>query len=178
MYRSTERIAASNKAGTEFAITIAHLQVAAFERFSALTFNAMKTLVEDCLEQTKTRLAARDSNELINLNCAAAQPSIENSIAYSRSMYDVALQTHGEITKVMEAHAAALTTSILEYLDKSSISPAPGSGVAAAAVKSALAAAGSTYESLSKISKQTTELTEAGFTAAIQGVRGHRNTTA
>ncbi len=178
MYPSTEQIVAANKAATDLLISIANIQIAAFERFSALTFNAAKTVVDDGLEQAKTLLGAKNTQELISLNSAVAQPSIEKAIAYSRSMYDVALQAQSEMTKVIEAHAGELNKSILGNLDKGAMTSTPGSSIAAAAVKSALAAAGSAYDSLSKISKQATELTEANFTAAIQGVKEHRKKTA
>jgi phasin family protein len=172
MYPSTEQIVAANKAATDLVISIANIQVAALERFSALTFNATKTVCEDGMEQAKTLMGARNAQELISLNSAVAQPSLEKAIAYSRSMYDVALQAQREMTKVLEAHAGEVSKGILGSLDKRTMATTPVFS-AAAAVKSALAAAGSAYDSLSKISKQASELTEANFTAAIQGMKGH-----
>jgi len=173
MYPTTKQIVASNSAGTEFAIAIANIQVGAFERFSALTFNATRTVFEDCAEQAKALLRAKDAHELISLNSAAAQPSIEKAIAYARSMYDVALQAQREMTKVMEAHAREFNTCIiLEKPDTTSMNAIPGSGAATAAMKSALAAACSSHESVCKISKQKSGPTKANFTAATQGVKG------
>ncbi|MBI4289849.1 MAG: phasin family protein [Betaproteobacteria bacterium] len=176
MYPSTEQIVAANKAATDLVISIANIQVAALERFSALTFNATKSVCEDGLEQAKILMGAKNAQELIGLNSAAAQPSLEKAIAYSRSMYDVALQAQREMTKVLEAHAGEISKGILGSLDTRAMATTPASSAAAAAVKSALAAAGSAYDSLSKISKQASELTEANFTAAIQGVKGRKKT--
>jgi phasin family protein len=145
------------------------------ERFSALTFNATKTVCEGGMEQAKALMGAKNGQELISMNSAVAQPSLEKAIAYSRSMYDVALQAQREMTKVLEAHAGEISKSVLESLDRRALAKTPGSSPAAAAVKSALAAAGSAYDSLSKISKQASELTDANFTAAIQGVKGHHH---
>jgi len=178
MYPTMEQIVASNKAGSEVLIAISNIQAAAFERFSALTFNAAKSLFEDSLEQAKAVLGAKDAQELIGLNSAAAQPSIEKALAYSRSMCDIALQAQREMTKVMEAYASELKNGIRGDLEKASHIPPPGSDAAAAAVKSALAAAGSVYESLSKISKQATELTDADLASAVQGVKERRKRTA
>jgi phasin family protein len=178
MYPSTDQIVAANRAATDLAVSIANIQVAALERFSALTFNATKAVCEDGMEQAKTLMGAKNAQDLISLNAAAAQPSIEKAIAYSRSMYDVALQAQREMTRVLEAHAGEMRKSILGSLDERAATPA--SGAAAAAVKSALAAAGSAYDSLSKISRQACELTEANFAAAVQGAKGqhHRKKTA
>jgi hypothetical protein len=51
-------------------------------------------------------------------------------------------------------------------LDKVSKSAPAGSDVAVAAVKSALAAASTAYDSFNKVAKQATEIAEANFAAA------------
>lgn len=178
MYPSAERIDASQQAGAECLFAIAGIQAAVSERFAALTFNAVKAVVEDCLKHAKARLGARDATESIALSSEAFQHSAEEAIAYLRSAYDVALQAHGEIIKVMEALVTDLDRRIAHDLDKARTNPASPSGLTAAAVKSALAAAGSTYQDLNRISMQTSRLMEAGFTAAMQEVKAHRKTTA
>ena len=166
MYVTPEQVVATNKAGVEALIGLAHSQFAAFERVSALTFNATKSVFEDSVAPTKALMGANDVQELVNLNTAATQPSIEKVIAYSRSVYDVTTQTQGELTKLVESQASEFNKSVVSLVDKvSKIAPA-GSDVAVAAVKSALAAANSAYDSMSKMSKQATELAEANFAAA------------
>ncbi len=176
MYPSAEQIVANGKAAMDMAIAIANIQVAAIERFSALTFNAAKAAIEDNLEEAKLMLAAKNTRELQDASASIAQPSLERAIAYARSMYDVARQAQSEITKVMEARTSEMSKCILGNLDK--VVRTPGSDVAAATVKSALAAAGSAYESLTKISKQAAELTEAGFAAAMHGAKERKRKSA
>lgn len=166
MYVTPEQVVANNKAGVEALIGLAHSQFAAFERLSALTFNATKSVFEDGVAHTKALLNAKDVQELVNLNAAAAQPSIEKAIAYTRNVYDVATQSQGDFTKLVEAQASEFNKSVVSLVDKVSKNAPAGSDVAVAAVKSALAAANSAYDSLTKISKQATELAEANFAAA------------
>jgi phasin family protein len=166
MYVTPEQVVASNKAGVEALIGLAHTQFAAFERLSALTFNATKAAFEDSVAHTKALLAVKDVQDLVNLNAAVAQPAIEKAIAYSRNVYDVATQSQGEVTKLVEGQAGEFNKSMVTLLDKVVKNAPAGSDVAVAAVKSALAAANTAYDSISKAAKQATELAEANFAAA------------
>ena len=166
MYVTPDQVVATNKAGVEALIGLAHTQFAAFERLSALTFNATKSAFEDSVAHTKALMNAKDVQEFINVNAAVAQPAIEKVIAYSRNVYDVATQSQSEVTKMVESQAGEMNKSVVSLLDKAAKNAPGGSDVAIAAVKSALAAANSAYDSMTKVAKQATELAEANFTAA------------
>ena len=166
-----DQIAAANKAGVETMIGFANSQFAVFERLAALNFNATKSAYEGLIGHTKALLGAKDVQEFAGLNAAAAQPALENVIAYSRSVYETATQTQGELTKYMEAQAAEFSKNVGGALDKFAKNAPAGSDVAVAAVKSALAAANSAYDSITKVAKQASELAEANFTAATNVAR-------
>ncbi|MBI2318432.1 MAG: phasin family protein, partial [Betaproteobacteria bacterium] len=145
MHPATEQIIAGNKARTDALIAISNIQVAAFERLSALTFNAARAMFEDSVAQARAMLGAKDEKDLFDRNAALAQPAVEKAIAYSRSMYDVAVQAQNEISRVMETHCAEMNRGFLAMLDKVSPKATPASEAAAAAVKSAFAAASAAY---------------------------------
>ena len=172
MYNITpEQIAATNRAGVEALLGFANSQFAAFERLSALSFNATKSAFEESVGHAKALLNAKDIQEFVNLNAAAAQPTLEKAIAYSRSVYEVASQSQGEIAKMVEAQAADFNKTLAGLLDKFSKNAPAGSDVAVAAVKSALAAANSAYDSFNKVAKQATEIAEANFAAATTATK-------
>lgn len=171
MYVTPEQIAATNKAGVEAILSLANSQFAAFERLSALNFNATKAAFEDGIGHAKALLNAKDVQEAMNLSAAAAQPALEKAIAYSRSLYEVAAQTQSELTKYAEAQAAEVNKSMAGLLEKYSKNAPAGSDVAVAAVKSALAAANTAYDSFTKVAKQATEIAEANFTAATTAAK-------
>jgi len=166
MYVTPDQVVATNKAGVEALIGLAHTQFAAFERLSALTFNATKSAFEDSVAHTKALMNAKDAQEFMNVSAAVAQPALEKVIAYSRNVYDVATQSQSEVTKMVESQAGEMNKSVVSMLDKASKNAPGGSDVAIAAVKSALAAANSAYDSMNKVAKQATELAEANFAAA------------
>jgi phasin family protein len=178
MYVTPEQILAANKAGAEALLSIANTQFAAFERLSALQFNATKQAFEDSVSLTKSLLAAKDVQEVVNLNAAAAQPSLEKAIAYSRSVYELAAQTQGEMNKYVESHAGEFNKSVAGLLDKVTKNAPAGSDVAVAAVKSALAAANSAYDSMTKVAKQATEIAEANFAAVTTAAKDARKKAA
>jgi phasin family protein len=166
-----EQIVSTNKAGIEAILGLAHTQFAAFERLSALYFNASKAAFEEAVGHTKALLNAKDPQEYLNLNAAATQPTMEKAIAYSRSVYEVSAQTNGELAKFLEAQAAEFNNNLVGLLDKVSKNAPAGSDVAVQAVKSALAAANTAYDSFNKVAKQATETAEANFAATTTPAR-------
>jgi len=171
MYITPEQIVSSNKAGVEAILGLAHSQFAAFERLSALYFNTTKAAFEEGVGHAKALLNAKDPQEYINLNAAATQPTMEKAIAYSRSVYEVAAQTNGEMAKLLEAQSAEFNKNLVGLLDKVSKNAPAGSDAAVAAVKSALAATTSAYESFNKVAKQAAEIAEANFAAATTAAK-------
>jgi phasin family protein len=171
MYVTPEQIAATNKSGVEAILGFANSQFAVFERLYALNLGATKSVFEDGINHTKALLSAKDFQEAANLNAAAAQPALEKAIAYSRNVYEVATQRNGELAKFAEAQAAELNKSMVGVLDKFSKNAPAGSDVAIAAVKSALAAANSAYDSFTKVARQATEIAEANFSAATSAAK-------
>lgn len=170
MYASPEQFTAGNKASLDALFSIANAQFIAFERLSALNFETTKATFEDSVNQAKALLSVKDAQELLNLSAASAQPALEKVIAYSRNVYEVATQTQAEVTKLAETQAAEMNKTVVSLLDKLTKNAPAGSDVAVAAVKSAMAAANSAYDSFAKVVKQATDMAEANVTAATATV--------
>jgi phasin family protein len=170
MYTTPEQFAAANKASVDALFTIAHAQFAAFERLSALNFNTTKAAFEDSVNQAKALLSVKDPQELMALTTASAQPALEKAIAYSRSLYEVATQTQAEVKKLAEGQATEMNKTVVSLMDKLNKNAPAGSEVAVTAVKSAMAAANSAYDSFTKVVKQATDMAQANVTAATTRV--------
>jgi phasin family protein len=166
MYVTPEQVSATGKAGIESLLGLANAQFAACERLWNLNLTATKSAFEDSVNYARAVLGAKDVQEVVNLSAAATQPAIEKALAYSRKVYEVSTQTQGEVTKLVEAQAAEMNRNMAALLDKFAKSAPAGSDVAVAAVKSALAAANTAYDSFSKVAKQANEMAEANFAAA------------
>jgi phasin family protein len=120
----------------------------------------------DGVKHAKSVVAAKDIQELTEIQTAVAQPAAEKATAYGRSIYSVAAETQAELSKFFEVRFADLNKNMTTALDKALKSAPAGSDVAVAAVKSAMAAANQAYDAISKATKQVTEATEATITAA------------
>jgi phasin family protein len=170
MYVTPEQLTGYSKAGVETLFTLARSNFAAYEKLAALNFNATKSAFEDGLNHARALLNARDVQEYVSLNTAAAQPAIEKAIAYSRSVYELSAGQQAEFTRIAEGQAAEVNKTLVGLLDKFAKSAPAGSDVAIAAVKSALGAASTAYDSFTKATKQATEIAEANIAAATAAV--------
>jgi len=166
MYTTPDQLASANKANVETLLTLANTAFASAERLAALNLNAARTLLEESVANAKTLLGAKDAQELLSIQSSLAQPAVEKVVAYSRSIYEIASQTQEELSKVFEGQIAEINKNVASALDKAAKNAPAGSDVAVAAVKSAIAAANSAFDSISKAAKQVAEITEANVAAA------------
>lgn len=172
MYVTPEQIQAANKANVEAMLSLATTQFAAIEKFASLNANAVKAAFEDSLANARALVAAKDVQEMVNLQSTFAQPAIEKAIAYSKSVYEVATETNTEFTKATERRVSEWNENFVSLLDKAAKNAPAGSDVAVTAVKQMLAAANSAYDNFNKVAKQATEIAEANVAAASETVKG------
>ena len=163
---TTEKLASANKANVETLLTIANTAFASAERLAALNLNTARAMLEDSAANIKAMLAITDPKELVAAQAALAQPTAEKIVAYSRSVYEIATETRGELAKVVEAQVSDINKNVTSALDKAVKNAPAGSDVALSTVKSAIAAANSAYDSMAKAAKQASDMAEANVTAA------------
>lgn len=166
MYTTPEQLAGANKANVETLLTIANTAFASAERLAALNLNTARILLEDSVNNAKALLGVKDVQELVSMQAALAQPAFEKAVAYSRSVYEITSQTQDEFSKIFDSQYVELNKNVTNVLDKAVKNAPAGSDVAVAAVKSAIAAANSAYETMNKAAKQVAEMTEANVAAA------------
>jgi phasin family protein len=166
MYNAPEQVSAASKANVESLLTLANTAFASAERLAALNLNTARNILEDTVSSAKALMGAKDVQELMNIQASLAQPTVEKAVAYSRSIYEIATQTQEELTKVFESQFAEVNKTMTSALDKAVKNAPAGSDVAVAAVKSAIAAANSAYDSMTKAAKQVAEIAEANVAAA------------
>ena len=74
MYVTPEQIAATNKAGVDALMNLAHTQFAAFEKLSALNFNATKAAFENSVNIAKAMSSVKDVQEMLGIPLLGAIP--------------------------------------------------------------------------------------------------------
>jgi phasin family protein len=177
-YAIPDQITAANKVGIEALLTIVNTAFASTERLAALNLNTARSYMEDSMSSTKSLLGVKDPQELLGFQASLAQPNLEKAVSYSRSLYEIASQTQEEMGKVFEAQFAELNKTVSSALEQAAKNAPAGSDVAVAAVKSAIAAANSAYDSVTKAVKQVTEMAEANVAAATNATVKAVGTTA
>ncbi len=165
-FNAPEQFAAANKANIETLMTIANTAFASAERLAALNLNTARAMLEDGVANAKALMAAKDPQAFLSLQTSLAQPAVEKAVAYSRSVYEISTQTTEELSKVFEGKFADLNKNVATALDPAAKNAPAGSDGAVAAVKQAIAAANSAYDSMSKAAKQVAEIAEANVAAA------------
>ena len=166
MFATPEQLASTNKANVEAILTLANTAFASAERLAALNLNTARSLLEDSVSSAMALFGVKDIQGFVSLQTTLAQPAVEKAVAYSRSIYEIATQTQEEVSKIVESQYAETNRNVASALDKAAKNAPVGSDVAVAAVKSAIAAANSAYDSMTKAAKQVAEITEANVAAA------------
>lgn len=166
MFTSTEQFTSANKASVEAMLTLANTALASAERIAALNLNTARSLLEEGVANTKAILGAKDLQEAWSVQASLAQPNVEKAVAYTRSVYEISAQSKEEIAKLLEGQFGDFQNQVTGLLDKAIKNAPTGSDIAVAAVKSAIAAATSAFDSMNKAAKQVAEITEANVAAA------------
>jgi len=168
MYQTPDQFVAINKANLETAMKFAGVALQGAERILDLQLKAARSAFADSVENAKTIAAVKDLQQLASLKDAMAQPTIEKATAYAKSVYDVASATQAEIGKLLEEQVAEFNKQVVAALDKMVKTAPAGSEVGIATLKSAIAAVNASYENVSKVAKQFTEVSQANFEAVTK----------
>lgn len=166
MTLTPEQIAAANKANLETLLNLTNKAFEGIEKLVELNMAVAKTALNDNVLNAKQALSVKDAQQLMAVQAGMVQPLAEKILSYSRHLYDIANETQSTFTSVAEAQmkkGSGNFNGIVEELSKNA--PA-GSEAAVQAIKQAMAAANSAYETTQKSVKQAVEMAQNNFNAA------------
>ena len=169
MANPQEQLAAWQKAALESTLTYAQASIASAEQLLNLNLEAARKSLEQAGKNTRELLSISDPQELVQLRAKIAQANMQQSASYAQNIYEIVSQSQALLTKLGEEQFSRLNKEAstgAEQLTKG----APGAEVAAAAVKSTLAATNAMMDNLNRASKQFAELSEANIKAATAGM--------
>ena len=163
---NTEQFTAAYQQNLETLFALSQTAFAGVEKLVALNLNVAKSNLHDTAAKAREVMAVKDPQDLLSWNASQLQPAAEKAVAYSRLMYDIATSTQAEFSKVAEAQLADANAKFVAMIDTAAKNAPAGSETAVAMMKSAVAAANSAYDTLSKATKQAVTMAEANVTAA------------
>lgn len=158
----------NSTAGIETLASLASATFAGMERLAALNLNAARTLMEQGADTSRALLTAGDAQALLSLQGKLAKTDTEKAADYSRRVYEIANQTREALSKVVESQVSEMNANLDMKLDQAVKTAPVGSDLALNALRSALAAANSAYDSMNKAARQAGELAEANLAAATK----------
>ena len=157
MYQSPEQFMQLGKSSIEAALSLANITLQGAERLMGLQMKTAKEAIDEGLRSAKALSDVKSMQDLMALQ-SSTQPNIEKALAFSRSVYEVASQTQTQINKVLEDRMAKVSGEVVAAMDKAVKNAPAGSESALAAFKSAVAAANTAYETLSKVARDATDV--------------------
>ncbi|KVE33862.1 phasin family protein [Burkholderia sp. TSV86] len=165
-FLTPEQIAAAQKANIENLFGLTSKAFEGVEKLIELNLQVVKSTLAESQENVQRALSVKDAQELLALQASLTQPIAEKVLSYGRHLYEIASATQAEFAKVAEAQYEEQNRKVQALVDNVAKNAPAGSETAVAALKSAINAANTTYETVQKAAKQAVEIAETNFNAA------------
>ena len=175
LYPTPENLREAQKQNIEAMMKLSQKAFEGIEKMVDLQLNAARASLQETSEKFKALMSVKDASDVMNINKNLATPSAEKALAYSRTIYDIASQTSGEVQRLIDAQIAEANKKLVDALDEFAKSAPAGSESVVAMMKSSLTAANSAYETANKAARQVVEMAERNMRAATQGGAGSSN---
>lgn len=161
-----EELATAYSGSVDTCFALSRKMFEGVEKLVELNLSVARATLHESATRTKALLAIKDPQELLAFHTAHLQPGAEKMAAYTRHLYDIASQTQAEFSRLAEAQFAEGNQRLMSFIDSATQNAPGGSETAVSMMKSALAAAGSAYDSMNKAARQAVEMAEANVSAA------------
>jgi phasin family protein len=161
-----QQILARQKAAVD---TLVAAQTAVFEGFEKLVdlnLKVVKATLDEVAQKSKQATELKDTEEVSSFVSATVQPGADKAMAYGKHVYDIVTGVQAELAKLAEAQIAEGREQVNAAVEQFTKNAPAGSEGAIAILKSSLATANNTYESLTKAAKQAAEVAENNLNAA------------
>ena len=164
------------KANLEKILGLSQQSFSNVEKVVELNLNAVKAYMEDSVEAVKALSSAKDIQEFVAVSTSVTQPLSEKAVSYGKDLYSLSSGIASEAAKLVEEQVAENNKIFVELFESASKNAPAGSESAVALMKSAITAANTAYDSVSKATKQAVEMSEANVEAATKATIKASNT--
>jgi phasin family protein len=161
-----EQVLARQKANVETLVAAHSALFAGFEKLVDLNLKVMKATFDELATTSQQAFAIKDPQEVAALASSLAQPSAEKALAYGKHVYDIVSGVQSELVKLGDVKVAEGQKQFSDAVDQMLKNAPAGSESAVALLKTSMATANSTYESVSKAARQAAETAESNINAA------------
>jgi len=171
---SNQQFAEMSQANLDKSIRLANITLSSAEHLFNVQISLARDLLAENAQTAKAVASAKSPQELLDLQKTLAQPSVEKSLAAARSVYDSAVKTQSELSKLLEEQVMDFNKTLLSNLDKAIQQAPAGSGASVTMLKNVMETAVSTYDSVSKTTQKiAADLTDAAVSAVESATKSH-----
>lgn len=159
-----DKMTAIAQANMEAFQSLTKTAYAAAERLATLNADTAKAALEESMASAKALFEVKDLSGFANAQ-AMAQPAIDRTTAYWRSVYEIWRDAQAEMTKVLGAEMSEINKATGTVME-GTVFATPGANAMMAAVNSAMSAAQSAMDRMSKAAEQMAEMTQSNIAVA------------
>lgn len=168
LYPTPDNLSEVQKQNIDAMMKLSQKAFEGIEKMVELQLNAARSSLQETSEKFKALMSVKDAQEMMKVNKDMATPNAEKALAYSKTIYDIATQTSGEVQRLIDAQIADANKKLMDALDDFTKNAPAGSESIVAMMKSSLAAASSAYETANKAARQVVEMAERNMRAAAE----------
>src|SRR5258708_37588821 len=139
------------------------------ERVIALQLDFAKTSLDQATKSARALAGAKDVQELVAARTRTAETAVERLMGFSRSLYEISAEAQTQFSRLAEERMSTFQKAVTETVDQAVKSSPAGGDVAAAAIKSSLAATTAAFDSFTKAAKSVAAYADAGVRASGHG---------
>ena len=162
---TAEQLLAAQKSQVETLFDLTGKAFEGVEKLVELNLQVARASLGEVADTAKASFGVKDAQELLALQASLVQPAAEKAAAYSRHLYDIAVATNAEVSRIAETQVADAQAKFIAAFDGAVKNAPAGTESAAALMKSAMAAASNAYETVQKAAKQAADVADANFQA-------------
>jgi phasin family protein len=155
-----------SSATVDAAARLTKISMDSAERTIAVQLEYAKGAISQATLNAKALAGAKDVQELMALRTRIAENTLENLMGYSRSLYEVASEAQSELSRLAEERMSSFQKAVTEGVEQAAKSAPAGGDLAAAAIKSSLAATTAAFDTINKAARHVASFTDAGVRGA------------
>ena len=172
MQKAIEQLAAFNKRGLDAVLSAWDVAFQGAEKWGRLNIEASKALLAEASEQSKALTAVKTLDELSSLGNGTANATLQRSLGYTRHCQKIAAEAQADLNKWLKGTVDEVKQNVEKTLEGFGVAaPQPAKEATTAALQNATAWTDSLVEASQQVLKQTTEFTEAAFSATAEAIK-------
>jgi phasin family protein len=173
----TEMFAANQKAYVDMLYRLANEGFHGVEQITALNLKATRSLISNQAQWALNAVSGAAPQSVFQ-PVAGTPPFAERLANYNRELFQILASTQAAIAQQATAHYEKQVQQMQTGIDQAARSAPAGSEAAVAALKTAISATNTLYDSLYKTARQAVEAAESNFSAVTGEVKRTQATAA